>query len=362
VKKCDLYCCFVERAVNLLRINGNFGFIISNGFLRLDSFQRLREFVLEQGALRKIVEFPYNVFEDATVKTAILLLTKLTKSEQMVEVATSKERFDLPELGYRGIPQGWFEETYKSIFDLSLTESQMRVKRKMRSRSVFLGDPFDLSFGLKTGDDSKFLSDKREGPEYKTLLRGENVGRYSYSFQGEYVWYAPARMRAHRTTARPGNKARFEQPKVLVRDTGEGLSATFDGANYYVKDVLIVSEPCKDASKLKFLTGVLNSRPMRFFYETSFPTLHVQRDELAWLPIPTVDLSNSDDQLRHARMVEMVDMTLELHRRSLAAKTANDRTFLQRRIQATDVQIDRLVYELYGLTDEEIGIVEEASA
>jgi hypothetical protein len=363
VKKSDLYCCFVERAVKLLlKTNGNFGFIISNGFLRLDSFEKLRAFLLDLASLQKIVEFPYNVFEDATVKTAILLLSKQTKSEQMIEVATSRERFDLPELGYRVIPQRWFEETYKSIFDLSLTESQMKIKRKMRSVSVFLDAPFDLSFGLKTGDDSRFLSDKRERSDYKSLLRGENVGRYSCSFQGEYVWYNPARMRAHRTTARPGNKERFEQPKVLVRDTGEGLRAIFDDDNYYVKDVLIVTDPRKNSSKLRFLTGVLNSRPMRFFYETSFPTLHVQRDELAWLPIPTTDLSNPNDQVRHDRIVEMVDLMLDLHRSLLYAKTANDRTFLQRRIQSTDRQIDRLVYELYGLTDEEIAIVEEAVA
>jgi hypothetical protein len=101
---------------------------------------------------------------------------------------------------------------------------------------------------------------------------------------------------------------------------------------------------------------------MRFFYETSFPTLHVQRDELAWLPIPTTDLSSPNDQVGHDRMVEMVDSMLDLHRRLVKAKTANDRTFLQRRIQSTDRQIDRLVYELYGLTDEEIAIVEEAVA
>ncbi len=41
------------------------------------------------------------------------------------------------------------------------------------------------------------------------------------------------------------------------------------------------------------------------------------------------------------------------------AKTAHEKNILQRQIEATDGQIDRLVYELYGLTDEEIKIVEE---
>jgi hypothetical protein len=43
-------------------------------------------------------------------------------------------------------------------------------------------------------------------------------------------------------------------------------------------------------------------------------------------------------------------------------KTTHERTALQRQIEATDREIDRLVYDLYGLTDEEIRIVEEATA
>ena len=49
------------------------------------------------------------------------------------------------------------------------------------------------------------------------------------------------------------------------------------------------------------------------------------------------------------------------HRQLAVAKTVHDKTVLQRQIDATDRQIDRLVYELYELTDEEMGIVEEGA-
>ena len=52
---------------------------------------------------------------------------------------------------------------------------------------------------------------------------------------------------------------------------------------------------------------------------------------------------------------------LDMHRQLSSAGPDHDRTLLARRIEATDRQIDRLVYELYGLTEEEIGIVETAS-
>jgi len=61
---------------------------------------------------------------------------------------------------------------------------------------------------------------------------------------------------------------------------------------------------------------------------------------------------------RHDRMVSLVDQMLSLHKRIHEARTPHEQTALQRQIEATDGQIDALVYELYGLIEEEIKIVE----
>ncbi len=58
-------------------------------------------------------------------------------------------------------------------------------------------------------------------------------------------------------------------------------------------------------------------------------------------------------------MVSLVDQMLSLHKQLQEARTPHEQTALQRRIEATDREIDTLVYELYGLTEEEIRIVEE---
>jgi len=61
-------------------------------------------------------------------------------------------------------------------------------------------------------------------------------------------------------------------------------------------------------------------------------------------------------------MVALVNQMLELHKQLTSAKTDHDKTVIQRQIDATDRQIDLLVYELYGLTEEEINIVEEVQS
>jgi hypothetical protein len=68
------------------------------------------------------------------------------------------------------------------------------------------------------------------------------------------------------------------------------------------------------------------------------------------------------DVARHDKMVGLVERMLSLHEKLAAATIADEKQLYQRQIEATDRQIDALVYALYGLTEEEIGIVEKATA
>lgn len=102
----------------------------------------------------------------------------------------------------------------------------------------------------------------------------------------------------------------------------------------------------------------------KFFLEAKKPAVNI-KDDISpvsdRIPIPPIDLKSNTDRPRHDRMVKLVEQMLGLHRQLAAAKTAHEQTLLQRQIDSTDRQIDRLVYELYELTEEEIRIVEEGT-
>lgn len=86
--------------------------------------------------------------------------------------------------------------------------------------------------------------------------------------------------------------------------------------------------------------------------------MSANRQFLSQLPIRPIDFSDPADVARHDRMVSLVDRMLSLHKQLPEARTPHEKTALRRQIEATDRQIDALVYELYGLTEEEIRIVE----
>jgi hypothetical protein len=83
----------------------------------------------------------------------------------------------------------------------------------------------------------------------------------------------------------------------------------------------------------------------------------VKKDALLAIPVPAVDLCDKADKARHDKIVELVGRMLDLHKKLPKAK-GEAKTSIERTIAATDKQIDALVYELYGLTDKEIAIIE----
>jgi hypothetical protein len=182
--KADLYCCFIERATQLLKPQGLFGYIVSHGWLRLNSFQSLRRHVLDNYRVRQLVELPYRVFADAAVDTGLFVF------EREAEAARTRHRIDILEgrvgdLGFetrslRAIPQRAFRGTFQNVFDLSLSPETDAVKNQMR-KGPRIGELFAIQFGLKTADDGKFLHTERgRHREDQPLLRGDDVKRYSY--------------------------------------------------------------------------------------------------------------------------------------------------------------------------------------
>jgi hypothetical protein len=123
--------------------------------------------------------------------------------------------------------------------------------------------------------------------------------------------------------------------------------------------------PVPEQSAL-YMIGILNSSLTTFYFQLI--SSRFQGGFFAYEPryltrIPIKSINNDDpvDVSRHDRMVALVEQMLALHKQLPETSTPHEKTALQRRIEATDVQIDALVYELYGLTEEEIRTVEKAS-
>jgi hypothetical protein len=106
----------------------------------------------------------------------------------------------------------------------------------------------------------------------------------------------------------------------------------------------------------------LNFYYVKYLKSTKKVFSEIQARQLAQLPIRPIDFTDIAEKTQHDKMTIFVEQMLELHKRLAKAKTPQEKESLERQIQETDSSIDLLVYELYGLNEEEVKIVEGAYA
>ncbi len=162
----------------------------------------------------------------------------------------------------------------------------------------------------------------------------------------------------------PKNIDVMSKCKILVPDIANRASFGLDeNGDYAFTSGYGITLKNEKAESIKYVLGLLNSRLLDLYLKSISTTMRggffrYFTQFIEQLPIRTIDFSNPADRARHDRMVALVEGMLDLHRRLPAARTPQEKTLLQRQIEATDHRIDALVYELYGLTDEEIRLVE----
>ena len=158
--------------------------------------------------------------------------------------------------------------------------------------------------------------------------------------------------------------ALFEQTRIITPEISLGCHMTISPAGLYHNTQVYSFFPKAERKEdLTYWLGVLNSKLMWFFMKSTGTFLRggyvrYKTEYLRPFPIRTIDFSTTIDKTNHDHMVQLVKQILTLHKQLAEAKTSHDQTVIQRQIDATDRQIDKLVYELYELIPEEIKIVE----
>jgi hypothetical protein len=141
--------------------------------------------------------------------------------------------------------------------------------------------------------------------------------------------------------------------------------ATYVPETSYCNTLLFVlKKRGHSAIDYEFLLGLLNSRFMGWFFrkkfqisaEDTFPQIMIR--DLLLLPIRAIDFTKPEEKKMHDELFVLVDKMLDLHKKLHKASFDSEKEPIQRQIAATDRKIDELVYKLYGLTEEEIKIVE----
>lgn len=151
-----------------------------------------------------------------------------------------------------------------------------------------------------------------------------------------------------------------DHPQIIFSPCQFNPAFCYDPKGSYAVPRTLLTIPRDDP----FLVGILNSSLGRFVLTRTCPFTergyHISPASLGKFPVYVPDFDNPDDKARHDRMAGLVREMLELHKHRSHAKTDRENLIITQDMESTDRQIDSLVYGLYGLTADEITVVEEA--
>ncbi|MDD5103068.1 MAG: TaqI-like C-terminal specificity domain-containing protein [Candidatus Peribacteraceae bacterium] len=372
----DSYLLFLELAVHtLLDKNGYFGMIIPNPWLTNLLQKKLRKFIIENSKIIEIVHFLFKIFPKVTVDTEIIILQKgrpinSEATTRIVEgVNTRNELAVIRELKHKQKKWASLEGEPINIF---LTEEDEKLQNKILKDSEGLNMFFEINVGIKpyqTGkgtppqsredvDNRIFDSETKKGSDYRRYLRGKDINRYVLSpIEMRYLKFGP-------WLAEPRQAANFDAPlKIFMRQTGDSLVAAIDDQKYLCLNNMHVLVPNNDKVNAYFVLGLINSKLMNWYYQSLNPEqgealAEVKKTNVEKLPIKIIDFGNQHNRQLHDQITDFVAAMMRLQKGFNLSKTPHEQASLKRQIKTTDRKIDELVYELYGLTKEEIDLIE----
>jgi len=396
----DIYCLFYEKGMSMLHEGGYLAFITSNKWMRAGYGKKLRHFFTQYNPVI-LIDLGPNVFDNATVDTNILIVQK-ARNQHCLHAVTVNEK-NKNQIDFAAVMEtkgtllsnlsddAWF---IGNNAEQHLKEKIERIGRPLKEWDV------NIYRGILTGLNEAFIIDSDKRQEIldhcldkeerrrtealiKPILRGRDIKRYAYNWAGLWVivipagWtnknrsnqnpelfvkgYFPALMK-HLVSYEEKAKKRddqgdywwelracayyseFEKEKVVWASVGESYYS-FINKDYYLLDTNYFT-----TSLEKWHIGVLNS-VLIISYINSLDTLvgtiayRHYKYNFEKISIPPITAANES----LVRQIEsLVDAILSAKKDNPAADTS-----------VLEQQIDRLVFRLYDLTDEEIGIVEK---
>ncbi len=406
----DLYVMFVEKGHRLLRPGGVFGMILSNKWLRAAYGAPLRAFLQEHASIGQVIDLAgWPVFSGVTVRPIILITRVPAKPRRALTYLPP-----LPIEKFRSIESGddlaqFVRKESVRLPQTSLSQTgwsfapplQKQILERMKRNAVPLKEyihsrPYR---GLITGLNKAFLIDRktrdrlvarnrRAAEIIKPVLAGRDVRRFSIRFNEQYLLWTYIGVPIKRYPAvlahlKPfqsllskrwdrGNTwwelracdyyERFEKPKIIYPDIATTCRFALDRTGYFGVNTTYFL-PTDDLC----LLGILNSRLSNFYFGATCAGL--EGDGQVYLrffsqyvegfPLPPLDAASPSDRKRKARLVQLVEQMIALQEQLQTATEPRSRELLQRQAEHTDREIDRVVYDLYGLTDAEIAFVEQ---
>lgn len=394
----NIFAIFIDECLeHLLTTSGLLGFLIPKNFTKTQAYKQYRNNVLENHNLNLLVDF--GQFPGVAQEAVGLFVTAKQAGTNLIRriFVENNQFFNLDPLLFDDIRQDKFR-----VISLARMPNLSPIVRKIDKVSFQLGEKFEIGRGLehgRNGDlikcphcgsyferpgkrnkalkeikckscknlieisssdyDKKFIFKVGKTPalsHVKGLLTGSSIERY-------HLKEIPFEVELGLMGINYKDLHTMKEKLYFIR-IAKSLRGYLDNSGLIALNALnfIFKSNGNVLYKLQYVLGLLNSQLLKSYVEFTVTgganlTIRLSNAIMRSLPIRTINFDDPTDVQMHDDMVALVDDMLDLHRQ-LPGLAGESRRIVQARIAATDRRIDALVYALYGLSAEEVAIVE----
>lgn len=354
----EIYIYFTSLAKNILNESSLMSFIFPNTFLSTKFGKKYRDKLFNAVQVYQIVDLSNdNTFEDASVRTCIFSFRKNPNEYESEFIGVQNNEFLLKEKFNKTF---LLNETENLLSLFYQNKNEILIIAKLRKHKE-LKEYFEVSqgyipyrrsdlvkkYGITEGnkiiDERLWHSEEKRNEDWKKEILGKNINRYSNSDNFSYVFYG-------KHVASYVNEKFFKNSRILVREiTGKNLFCTYIIEEYYNNPSLINIINEKNTLDLKYCLAILNSSLIGWLHNKVSPKANkglfpkILINDVRIIPLAEIATENQQP------FIEKVNEILALKQEDPKTDTS-----------ALEKEIDAMVYELYGLTAEEIKIVEES--
>ncbi len=394
----DIYCYFIELGIRLQNSKGLLCYITSNSYIKAKYGLPLRNVLRQKGLFLELINIEdFQVFEAAIVNAAILIVlnkNSLVTRECLVVSGTHDQRGSFQDFVTRN--SIYYLQTDFMIEPWSLTSPEkIKIRIKMEKAGISLGSSgAKIRLGLATGANEAFIvdgvtreflvqKDSKNNEIIMPILKGRDIYRYKYCFNDNYILltkndvnvkkdyptiyeYLNSFGEDFRNRGARGDHwtnlrhcAFYDdfkrKGKIIWIELSDRARFTLcDREMYLLNTAYFLIPPSRFSSK--YLLGILNSKVIEFYLSLIAETsgMGVTRwinEHVKKFPIPEAEKSK---QSAIAGVVD--DILLITKDEDYLSNSAK-----QAKVKELECQIDQIVYDLYGLTPEEIAVVEGKS-
>lgn len=361
----DLFIVFIERGLQLLRTDATITYIVPNKLVAARYSEKLRGMLLAKNILEIRDYSNANVFKEVDVYPIVFLIqNNNNRNDVVMSVMQSETELKLSnkvpaEVFYKDIHWGKYFSP-KEVLDILLKMSEHS------GPGLLSGGVSDAATVSEAYQIKEYLIEKspRHKEGYKKLINTGSIDRYVSLWGKQKTQYIKNGYMEPVISDKDLKKisaTRFQQAtseKIIIAGMSKELECFYDTGKYLAgkSTTTILRDNLSKEVDLKYTLALLNSNLVSFWFQKSFGALslaggylQINNKEIEKIPIPVAD------SLTQKKFTSIVDKIITITK----SDDYLENSAKQAKVHEYEKQIDQLVYKLYGLTPEEIKIVED---